>query len=160
MKLNVNGTDRDLPDTWADETLLAVLREQLGLVGAKFGCGNGECGSCVVHIDGHAQRSCLFSARDAIEREVVTIEGLAGPDGKPHPVQQAWIEERVAQCGYCQAGQIMQAAALLAVNPDPPAESAASWMSGNLCRCGTYARVRRGIRRAADLARADRGGPG
>lgn len=154
MKLHVNGNERQLPDTWANESLLAALREPLGLVGTKFGCGDGECGTCVVHIDGQPRRSCMLLARDAVGRRIVTIEGLAGADGRLHPVQQAWIDERVAQCGYCQAGQIMQAAALLASNPDPDAEAIAAQMKANLCRCGTYDRVRRAVHRAAATLRA------
>lgn len=154
MKLHVNGSVRELPDNWANESLLAALREPLGLVGTKFGCGDGECGTCVVHIDGQPRRSCMLQARDAVGRRIVTIEGLAGDDGRLHPVQQAWIDERVAQCGYCQAGQIMQAAALLALNPNPDAETIAAQMNSNLCRCGTYDRVRRAVHRAAATLRA------
>lgn len=157
MKLHINGAERELPDAWADESLLATLREPLGLVGTKFGCGDGECGTCVVHIDGQAQRSCMVQARVAVGRRIVTIEGLAGADGRLHPIQQAWLDERVAQCGYCQAGQIMQAAALLAANPDPDDETVAAHMNANLCRCGTYDRVRRAIRRAAVVLRAGAG---
>lgn len=160
MKLHVNGSERELPDAWADESLLAALREPLGLVGTKFGCGDGECGTCVVHIDGQARRSCMLQARDAVGRRIVTIEGLAGADGRLHPVQQAWLDERVAQCGYCQAGQIMQAAALLASNPNPDAEAISAQMKANLCRCGTYDRVRRAIGRAAAMLRAGPGASG
>lgn len=160
MKLHVNGSERELPDPWADESLLVALREPLGLVGTKFGCGDGDCGTCVVHIDGQPRRSCLLQASDAVGRRIVTIEGLASADGRLHPLQQAWLDERVAQCGYCQAGQIMQAAALLASNPDPDAEAIAAQMSGNLCRCGTYDRVRRAIGRAAAMLRAGPGASG
>jgi isoquinoline 1-oxidoreductase alpha subunit len=158
MKLHVNGREHALPDRWAGETLLSVLREQLGLVGTKFGCGDGECGTCVVHIDGEARRSCTLSARDAVGHRIVTIEGLAGADGSLHPLQQAWLEEHVAQCGYCQAGQIMQAAALLASHSNPDDAVIAAHMSANLCRCGTYDRVKRAIRRAARQLQASEPG--
>jgi len=145
MKLQINGAERDLPEAWADESLLTALREPLGLVGTKFGCGDGECGTCVVHIDGQALRSCTIRARDAAGRRITTIEGLASADSRLHPIQQAWLDERVAQCGYCQAGQIMQAAALLASNPDPDDEAIAAHLSGNLCRCGTYVGIRKAV---------------
>jgi aerobic-type carbon monoxide dehydrogenase small subunit (CoxS/CutS family) len=150
MQLDVNGSRMSVSDEWADETLLMVLREQLGLTGAKFGCGSGECGTCVVHIDGAARRSCLTTAREAAGKRIVTIEGLARRDGSLHPVQQAWLDEGVVQCGYCQSGQIMQAAALLASDPAPDDAAIADQMT-NLCRCGTYDRIRRAIRRAAAL---------
>ena len=153
MKLIVNGAERAFPDAWGEETLLSVLREQLGLVGAKFGCGDGECGTCVVHIDGEPRRACLIDAASVVGARIVTIEGLAGADGRLHPLQQAWLDERVAQCGYCQAGQIMQAAALLAADPDPNDAAIAARMDTNLCRCGTYDRIRRAIRRAAQAMR-------
>lgn len=153
MKLNVNGAEHAFPDAWGEETLLSVLREQLGLVGAKFGCGSGECGTCVVHIDGEARRSCTIDAASVVGARIVTIEGLAGAGGRLHPLQQAWLDEGVAQCGYCQAGQIMQAAALLATDPDPDDATIAARMGGNLCRCGTYGRIKRAIRRAARAMR-------
>jgi isoquinoline 1-oxidoreductase alpha subunit len=149
MRLTVNGSERHIPDAWRDETLLSTLREQLGLAGAKYSCGIGLCGACVVHIDGAPVNSCIVRTSDAEGRSVLTLEGLAGPDGRLHPLQQAWIAERVPQCGYCQAGQIMQAAALLSGNPSPSEEEIAAAMAGNLCRCGTYGRIKKAIRRAA-----------
>lgn len=149
MKLSVNGVERSIPEGWGDETLLDTLREQLGLVGAKYSCGAGLCGACTVHVDGVAVTSCTVRTRDVAGASVLTIEGLAQPDGRLHPLQQAWIDERVPQCGYCQAGQLMQAAALLARNPQPSDADIAAALAGNLCRCGTYARIRTAIRRAS-----------
>lgn len=153
MRLRINGSSVDVPEAWREETLLSVLREQLGLVGAKFGCGQGDCGTCIVHIDGEAVPSCQVRASDLEASEIVTIEGLGGPGGSLHPVQQAWLEERVAQCGYCQAGQIMQAAALLANHSTPNDQAITEAMSGNLCRCGTQMRVRKAIHLAATKMR-------
>ena len=127
--------------------LLWALRDTLNLTGTKFGCGIGQCGACTVHLDGEPVRSCLVPVETVGEREVTTIEGLS-EDGS-HPVQRAWVEQDVPQCGYCQAGQLMSAAALLERSPDPSDEEIRSAMSGNLCRCGTYVRIRRAIRRAA-----------
>ncbi|QPH54653.1 (2Fe-2S)-binding protein [Pontivivens ytuae] len=130
--------------------LLWVIREELGLTGTKFGCGAAQCGACTVHVDGFATFSCVTPV-DSIEgAEVTTIEGLS-PDGD-HPVQRAWIAEQVAQCGYCQSGQIMQAAALLNEVPQPSDDDIRNAMAGNLCRCGTYGRIARAIRRAAEEA--------
>jgi len=149
--LDVNGERVALPERLREASLLAVIRDHLGLRGTKYGCGKGLCGACTVHLDGVAVRSCLTRAADAVGREVTTIEGLARTtgDGGLHPVQQAWIAESVPQCGYCQTGQIMSAAALLMRDPDPGDEQIRRAMSGNLCRCGTYPRIRRAIRRAA-----------
>jgi isoquinoline 1-oxidoreductase alpha subunit len=149
--LDVNGERVALPERLREASLLAVIRDHLGLRGTKYGCGKGLCGACTVHLDGVAVRSCLTRAADAVGRQVTTIEGLARTpsDRGLHPVQQAWIAESVPQCGYCQTGQIMSAAALLARNPDPSDEEIQRAMSGNLCRCGTYPRIRRAIRRAA-----------
>jgi isoquinoline 1-oxidoreductase alpha subunit len=149
MQLTLNGSERHVPDAWRDESLLSTLREHLGLVGAKYSCGIGVCGACTVHLDGAAVKSCTLRTGEAEGRRVLTIEGLAQPDGRLHPLQQAWIAERVPQCGYCQAGQIMQAAALLAANPRPTGEEIAAAMAGNLCRCGTYDRIRKAILRAS-----------
>lgn len=153
MRLTVNGSERPIPDAWRDETLLSTLREHLGLVGARYSCGIGLCGACKVHVDGAPVNSCTLRTSDVEGRSVLTIEGLARPDGALHPIQQAWIDERVPQCGYCQPGQIMQAAALLAANPRPSDEEIAAAMAGNLCRCGTYARIKRAIRRASGQRR-------
>ncbi|MCU0620389.1 MAG: (2Fe-2S)-binding protein [Gemmatimonadales bacterium] len=147
ITLRINGQDRqvDVPD---DMPLLWVLRDRLDLTGTKFGCGIGACGACTVHLDGVAVRSCQLPAVAAAGRSITTIEGLS-PDGS-HPVQQAWVSVQVPQCGYCQSGQIMSAAALLAANPRPSDADIDAAMSGNLCRCGTYQRIRRAIHLAAD----------
>ncbi len=149
MKLNVNGRELTVPDRLRDETLAHVLREHLGLVGTKLSCGIGECGSCTVLVDGEPLRSCLVTADSVEGAELVTIEGLAEHAGVLHPLQQVWIDEHVAQCGYCQAGQIMRAVALLAATPTPDENDIVDAMSDNLCRCGTYARIKRAIVRAA-----------
>jgi aerobic-type carbon monoxide dehydrogenase small subunit (CoxS/CutS family) len=145
--LTVNGATRTL-DVNPDTPLLWVLRDTLGLTGTKYGCGAGLCGACTVHIEGEPVLSCRTTVAEAAGRGIVTIEGLS-PDGR-HPVQLAWIAEQVPQCGYCQPGQIMQAAALLARNPKPTPSDIDRAMSGNLCRCGTYPRIRLAIRRAAE----------
>ena len=145
-ELTVNGVVRHL-DADPDMPLLWVVREELGLTGTKFGCGIAQCGACTVHLDGVAVRSCMTPLRAAAGRTVTTIEGLA-PDAS-HPVQQAWIAEQVPQCGYCQSGQIMSAAALLAKNPAPTDADIDAAMRGNICRCGTYSRIRRAIKLAA-----------
>ena len=148
MRLTVNGEARELPETLADVPLLFVLREELGLLGAKYGCGVGACGACTVHLDGAAVRSCVVPAGAAAGRAVTTIEGLAR-GGELHAVQRAWLAEEVAQCGYCQPGMIMAAAALLAATPKPTPEQVDAGLT-NLCRCGTYVRVRRALARAAN----------
>lgn len=149
MQLNVNGNLVEV-DAEPDTPLLWALREQLGLTGTKFGCGIAACGACTVHLDGVATRSCQVQLQDIDENvAITTIEGLS-PD-RSHPIQQAWIELDVPQCGYCQSGQIMAAAALLANNPEPTDEDIKAEMS-NICRCGTYNRIRAGIKRAAELA--------
>ena len=147
--LNVNGqtTTVDVP---ADMPLLWVLRDVLQLRGTKFGCGIGQCGACTVHLRGRAVRSCQTPVSAAAGAPITTLEGLS-PDGT-HPVQQAWMEVDVPQCGYCQAGQIMSASALLAANPSPTDEQIDRAMNGNLCRCATYLRIRQAIHRAAALS--------
>jgi aerobic-type carbon monoxide dehydrogenase small subunit (CoxS/CutS family) len=134
-------------DADAEMPLLWVLRDVLGLTGTKYGCGRSLCGACTVHLDGSAVRSCQVPLRAVAERAVTTIEGLSA-DGS-HPLQRAWLELQVPQCGYCQAGQLMSAAALLAANPRPSAEEIDAALRGNLCRCGTYPRIRAAIMRAA-----------
>jgi aerobic-type carbon monoxide dehydrogenase small subunit (CoxS/CutS family) len=136
----------------ASTPLLWVLREHLGLTGTKYGCGVAQCGACTVHLDGRPVRSCSTPVSRAAGKEVTTIEGLS-PDGK-HPLQRAWNEIEVPQCGYCQSGQIMSAAALLKTTSDPADDDINRAMSGNICRCGTYPRIRRAIHRAAEMARA------
>jgi isoquinoline 1-oxidoreductase alpha subunit len=149
MSFSLNGESRDIPSDWADEPLLFLLRDHIGLMGAKFGCGVGICGACTIIVDGVATRACLTKAGDVDDRSVRTIEGLADGDVL-HPVQQAWLDFAVPQCGYCQAGQIMSAVALLEQTPDPTAEDIDAAMDGNLCRCGTYPRIRAAIARAAE----------
>ncbi|HEV3145367.1 MAG TPA: (2Fe-2S)-binding protein [Gemmataceae bacterium] len=149
VKLNVNGKDHVL-DVSPDTPLLWVIRESLGLTGTKFGCGMAQCGACTLHLDGEAVRSCVTPVSRAAGKEVTTIEGLS-PDGR-HPLQLAWIAEDVPQCGYCQSGQIMAAAELLRENPKPTDADIDDCMTGNICRCGTYQRIRRAIHRAADMA--------
>jgi isoquinoline 1-oxidoreductase subunit alpha len=144
--LNVNGKSVSV-DVPGDTPLLWVLRDTLHLYGTKYGCGIGQCGACTVHIRGRAARACQVPVQNAVNGPIVTIEGLSA-DGT-HPVQKAWEELDVPQCGYCQAGQIMSAAALLATNPKPTDADIDTAMSGNLCRCGTYLRIREGIHRAA-----------
>lgn len=134
-------------ETAADATLLWTLRETLQLTGTKYGCGASLCGACTVHLDGLAVRSCMTPVSSVAGRSVTTIEGLSGED--LHPLQQAWIEEQVPQCGYCQSGQIMQAAALLKANPHPDREQIISYMNGVLCRCGTYTRIIKAIEKVS-----------
>jgi len=143
-RLRINGRDVSLPDDFAEASLLDALREGLDLRGTRYGCGVGMCGACTVHVDGQAQRACLLRAGDLAGRRITTIEGL-GTEDRPHPVQAAWVEERVPQCGFCQSGQIMSAAALLAGNPSPDRAAIDAAMAGNLCRCGTYPRIVRAI---------------
>ena len=147
MKLTVNGVEHEL-EVDGETPLLWVLRDHLDLTGTKFGCGRALCGACTVHLDGLPTRSCSFPVSQAEGRKVTTIEGLAGPEGL-HPVQQAWIEHRVPQCGICQSGQIMSATALLRARPDPTDADIDSVMSANICRCGTYPRIRAAIHTAA-----------
>jgi isoquinoline 1-oxidoreductase subunit alpha len=146
MKLQVNGTVHEL-DAEPDMPLLWALRDELNIKGPKFGCGAGLCGACTVIIDGQATRACQTAVGD-VKSNIRTIDGLGAPDAL-HRVQQAWLDEQVVQCGYCQAGQIMNAVALLEANPTPSDKDIDDAMSGNLCRCGTYPRIRAAIKRAA-----------
>jgi isoquinoline 1-oxidoreductase alpha subunit len=146
MKLSVNGQTHNV-DVEPEMPLLWVLRDELGITGVKYGCGIAQCGACTVHIDGVAVRSCQMRMAD-LEGEVKTIEGLGTPDAL-HIVQKAWVDHQVAQCGYCQSGQIMSAASLLDVNDDPSDEEIDAVMSANLCRCGTYPRIRTAVKSAA-----------
>jgi len=149
--LNVNGSVREF-DAEPDTPLLWVLREQLKLTGTKYGCGVAQCGACTVHLDGQAVRSCQTTVAQAAGKKITTIEGLH-PTGQ-HPLQVAWIAEQVPQCGYCQSGQIMSAAALLARNSNPSDQDIVTAMSGNICRCATYPRIKRAIKRAAQGVRS------
>src|SRR5687768_14740 len=149
MRLNVNGKEQVVKDVDEATPLLWVLRDHLGLVGTKYGCGVAQCGACTVHLNGAPVRSCSVPVSAAAGQKVTTIEGLA-KDGKLTAVQAAWIEHDVAQCGYCQAGQIMSATALLKSNPKPTDADIDAAMSGNLCRCGTYIRIRKAIHAAAE----------
>jgi isoquinoline 1-oxidoreductase alpha subunit len=149
MNLQVNGHLYTLPEQWQDEALLWILRELFGLTGTKFGCGVGICGACTVLVDGAAVRSCQTAPSSVDGRRITTIEGLAGVSGHLGALQQAWLDEAVSQCGYCQAGQIMSAAALLARVPQPSPGQIDEALAGNLCRCGTQQRIRNAVLRAA-----------
>lgn len=153
MKLDINGTVREV-EASGDMPLLWVLRDLLQLSGTKYGCGMAQCGACTVHLDGKPVRSCVTPVSSVGARKVTTIEGLS-PDGS-HPVQRAWTEADVVQCGYCQSGQIMTAVALLEKKPDPTDSDIDAALSGNICRCGTYERVREAVRLAARLKRGAR----
>ena len=148
MNLRVNGTDHDVQAP-ADMPLLWVLRDLLGMTGTKFGCGIAQCGACTVHVDGAPRRACVTPVGSVAGKAITTIEGLSA-DGS-HPVQRAWAELDVVQCGYCQSGQIMSAVALLAAKPAPTDADIDSALSGNICRCGTYQRIRAAVHRAAAL---------
>jgi isoquinoline 1-oxidoreductase alpha subunit len=149
MRLKVNGRDLDVEVPNEDTPLLWVLRDHLGLVGTKFGCGIAQCGACTVQVDGAAVFSCSTPAASVVGRAITTIEGLAEDDGTLHPLQQAWIDHDVPQCGYCQAGQLMRAAVLLEANPNPTREEVDAGLEPNLCRCGTYNRIRDAVLTAA-----------
>jgi aerobic-type carbon monoxide dehydrogenase small subunit (CoxS/CutS family) len=151
ISFKVNGREYEA-DVPVDMPLLWVLRENLGLTGTKYGCGKALCGACTVHVNGNALRSCIAPVSSVIGKEIVTIEGLSADNS--HPVQRAWIAEDVPQCGYCQSGQIMSAAALLSANPTPTDDDIDQAMSANICRCGTYQRIRRAIHLAADIMAA------
>jgi len=148
ISLNVNGKPYDV-DVSPDMPLLWVIRDAVGLTGTKFGCGLSQCGACTVHLDGEPVRSCVTPVSSVGARKVTTIEGLS-PDST-HALQTAWVAEQVPQCGYCQSGQLMSAAALLAKKPKPSDADIDAAMSGNICRCGTYQRIRRAIHRAAGV---------
>lgn len=150
IQLKVNGQSVTV-NSPEDTPLLWVLRDELGLLGTKFGCGKAQCGSCTVHVNGQAVRSCIMPIRSVAKAEVVTIEGLS--DDGQHPVQQAWRELNVPQCGYCQTGQIMHAAAYLKSEPNPTSEQIDVAMAGNVCRCGTYPRIKQAILKAAEVAK-------
>lgn len=153
IEFSVNG-DRQSVDVESDTPLLWVLREQLGLTGTKFGCGIAQCGACTIHLNGRPIRSCTTPVSAAAGGEVLTIEGLA-QNGKLHPVQQAWIDLQVPQCGYCQSGQIMSAVALLESNSNPDDEAINSAMNGNICRCGMYPRIKKAIKAVAGVGHYD-----
>ena len=156
LELNINGETVEIGDEVDPTTpLLWVLRDTLGLVGTKYGCGIGQCSACTVHIDGTPLQSCQLPVQNAVGRQVTTIEGLAN-EGQLTAVQQAWIDEDVAQCGYCQAGQIMRATALLDSNPSPSDSEINAAMSASICRCGTYNRIRKAIHQAGDRLAANR----
>ena len=147
INLNINGKKQAV-DVDPKTPVLWVLRDHLDLVGTKYGCGMAQCGACTIHVDGTAVRSCILPVSQVEDKEIITIEGLSR-DGD-HPVQKAWLEHDVAQCGYCQTGQIMSAAALLKSNPDPTDEEIETAMNSNICRCGTYLRIRAAIKTAAN----------
>lgn len=150
IKVNINKKDYEL-DIDPDTPLLWVLRETIGLVGTKYGCGVAQCGACVVHLDGQAVRSCVTRVSRAAGQKVVTIEGLS--ENNDHPLQKAWVDLDVVQCGYCQAGQIMSAAVLLRENKNPTEKDIEHAMEGNICRCGTYLRIKKAIQLAAEMQR-------
>ncbi len=147
FKLNINGQTREV-DVDPNTPMLWVLRDNLNLVGTKYGCGVAQCGSCTIHLDGTAVRACMVTVASVGNQEITTIEGLS--EHGDHPVQKAWLEVDVPQCGYCQAGQIMQAAALLDKNPDPTDREIEMAMNGNICRCGTYIRIKKAVKIAAN----------
>ncbi len=148
ITLQINGLTHEF-DVDPETPLLWVIREQAGLTGTKFGCGIAQCGACTVHLNGRPIRSCVTPVQAAAGQQITTIEGIGLGDAGLHAVQRAWIDEQVPQCGYCQSGQIMAAVALLEQNPAPSDADIDAAMSGNICRCGTYSRIRRGIKRAA-----------
>jgi aerobic-type carbon monoxide dehydrogenase small subunit (CoxS/CutS family) len=150
---SINGIAQSV-DVDPSKPLLWVIREQLSLSGTKFGCGIGQCGACTVHVDGQAIRSCLTPVSSVEGKEVTTIEGLVSASGELHPVQQAWVDHQVPQCGYCQSGQIMSASALLARSPQPSDKEIDGALRGNICRCGMYGRIRKAIK-SVDIAKAD-----
>jgi isoquinoline 1-oxidoreductase alpha subunit len=154
ITLTINGERHDI-DVDPSTPLLWVIRERIGLTGTKFGCGIAQCGACTVHLNGSPIRSCVTPVQAAADQSVTTIEGIGSNEAGLHAVQQAWIDEQVPQCGYCQSGQIMSAVALLAETSSPNDEDIDRAMSGNVCRCGTYPRIRKGIKRAAAMLAED-----
>ncbi len=154
IALTINGERHDI-DVDPSTPLLWVIRERIGLTGTKFGCGIAQCGACTVHLNGSPIRSCVTPVQAAADQSVTTIEGIGSNEAGLHAVQQAWIDEQVPQCGYCQSGQIMSAVALLAETSSPNDEDIDRAMSGNVCRCGTYPRIRKGIKRAAAMLAED-----
>lgn len=159
ITLKINGETREFNVDPATP-ILWVIREQAGLTGTKFGCGIAQCGACTVHLNGSPIRSCVTPLQAAMGQDITTIEGIATKSGDLHPVQKAWIAEQVPQCGYCQSGQIMSAVALLNANPSPSDAEIDEAMNGNICRCGTYLRIRKGIKSAAVSMAASTGGSG
>ena len=149
MNIKINGETRDLGAIDPQTPLLWALRDELGLVGTKFGCGISQCGACTVLVDNASVKSCSYPVSSVGDAEVTTIEGLADSDGDLNPVQQAWVDLDVAQCGYCQSGQVMAAEALLRANPDPTDDEIDQAMATNICRCGTYIRIRQAVKTAA-----------
>lgn len=147
--LNINGIEHDIDGVDPSTPLLWVLRDRFGLVGTKYGCGIAQCGACTVQLDGRPIRSCSTPVSSVAGKSITTIEGLAAPDGKLHALQQAWIDYDVAQCGYCQAGQLMAAAALLKDKPSPTDADIDTALAGHICRCGTYTRIRKAIHAVA-----------
>lgn len=154
MQIRINDKLHFVPAEWQDDSLLTVLRDFVGLRGTKFGCGNGVCGACTVHLNGNVTRACMLPVVAVGDAVITTIEGLADGDSL-HAVQRAWIEHSVPQCGYCQSGQMMTAAAFLSRNPDPNTEEIRAAMDANLCRCGTYVRIRKAVSRAAEIVKKE-----
>jgi isoquinoline 1-oxidoreductase alpha subunit len=151
MELSINGTLVSIADNGDSRPLVLVLRDELNMTGTKFGCGAGICGACTVHVDGVATRACQTPVNQLVGKKITTIEGLSLPDGSLHPLQQAFIEHQVPQCGWCMSGQIMTAAALLAANANPSRADIVTAMDANYCRCGTYHRIRNAVAHAASL---------
>jgi len=158
MKLSVDGQDRELHDDYRDGTLLWALRDGLGLSGTKYGCGVGICGSCAVEIDGEVARSCLVEVSSLTGKSIRTVEGLLRPDGSLHPVQRAFVEQQVPQCGWCMNGQIMTAKLFLDKHPSPGDRDIVEAMNNNYCRCGAYGRIRKAVARASQLMAEDDNG--
>ncbi|MYD44230.1 MAG: (2Fe-2S)-binding protein [Gammaproteobacteria bacterium] len=149
MKLKINGQDRDIEDLDQKTPLLWALRDELGLVGTKYGCGVSQCGACTVLVNNVPVKSCTMPVGGLTDAEITTIEGLAGEGGELNPVQQAWVDLDVAQCGYCQSGQVMAAEGLLRSNPNPTDDEIDQALAANICRCGTYIRIRQAVKQAA-----------